>query len=116
MYSSHLTLPRGTSALAGVGIGLCLTLVHLVDIPVTNCSINPARSTGPALFVGGWALAQLWMFWVGPLLGAVLAGLAARVLEPEQLGRKGLGPPGSDEQAEGAFAHRPTATTHARSS
>ncbi len=114
------TSKRGTSELAGVGIGLCLTLIHLVNIPVTNCSVNPARSTGPAIFVGGWALAQLWMFWVAPLLGAVLAGLAARLLEPEQVGRKGLprvGPPGSEDASEegreGAFGHRP-ATSHAR--
>ncbi len=108
------TSKRGTSALAGVGIGLCLTLIHLVDIPVTNCSVNPARSTGPAIFVGGWALAQLWMFWVAPLLGAVLAGLAARLLEPEQVGHRGQPPPGSAEHDEGAFGHRPAAATHAR--
>ena len=56
-------------------IGLGLTLIHLIGIPVTNLSVNPARSTGPALFVGGWALQQLWLFWITPLLGAVLAGL-----------------------------------------
>jgi aquaporin Z len=60
---------------APLAIGLSLTLVHLVSIPVTNTSVNPARSTGPAIFVGGWALEQLWLFWVAPLLGAVLAGL-----------------------------------------
>jgi aquaporin Z len=60
---------------APLTIGLSLTLIHLVSIPVTNTSVNPARSTGPAIFVGGWALEQLWMFWVAPLLGAVLAGL-----------------------------------------
>jgi aquaporin Z len=59
---------------APLAIGLTLTLIHLVSIPVTNTSVNPARSTGPALIVGGWALAQLWMFWVAPILGAVLAG------------------------------------------
>jgi len=53
---------------------LCLTLVHLVSIPVTNTSVNPARSTGPALFVGGWAIAQLWLFWLAPIVGALLAG------------------------------------------
>jgi len=68
-------------ALAGVAIGLCLTLVHLIGIPITNLSVNPARSTGPALFVGGWALVQLWLFWVAPLIGAVLAGALARFLE-----------------------------------
>ncbi len=66
---------RAPAGLAPVAIGLCLTLIHLVSIPVTNTSVNPARSTGPALFVGGWALAQLWMFWVAPLIGAVAAGI-----------------------------------------
>jgi aquaporin Z len=60
---------------APLAIGLSLTLIHLISIPVTNTSVNPARSTGPAIFVGGWALEQLWMFWVAPVLGAVLAGL-----------------------------------------
>ena len=60
---------------APLAIGLSLTLVHLISIPVTNTSVNPARSTGPAIFVGGWALEQLWLFWVAPMLGAVLAGL-----------------------------------------
>jgi aquaporin Z len=60
---------------APIAIGLCLTLVHLVSIPVTNTSVNPARSTGPALFVGGWALRQLWLFWLAPAAGAVLAGI-----------------------------------------
>jgi aquaporin Z len=60
---------------APIAIGLCLTLIHLVSIPVTNTSVNPARSTGPALFVGGWALEQLWLFWVAPLVGAALAGV-----------------------------------------
>ncbi len=84
-----VTSTRGLKSFAGVAIGFCLTLVHLVDIPVTNCSVNPARSTGPALFVGGWAMAQLWMFWVAPILGAVIAGLAARALEPEQARAEG---------------------------
>jgi aquaporin Z len=61
--------PRGFAPLA---IGLALTLIHLVGIPVTNLSVNPARSTGPALIVGGWALAQLWMFWLAPLIGSAL--------------------------------------------
>ena len=60
---------------AGIPIGLCLTLIHLFLIPVTNASVNPARSTGPALFVGGWALAQLWVFWVVPLLGGAAGGI-----------------------------------------
>lgn len=63
------------SGFAPLAIGLALTLIHLVSIPVTNTSVNPARSTGPAAFVGGWALEQLWLFWVAPLLGAVAAGL-----------------------------------------
>ncbi len=61
-------------------IGLCLTLIHLVDIPVTNASVNPARSTGPALFVGGWALARLWLFWIGPIIGAIMGGIGYRFL------------------------------------
>lgn len=67
-------------ASAGMAIGLALTLIHLVVIPVTNTSVNPARSTGPALFVGGWAIRQLWLFWVAPIAGAVIAGLAHRFL------------------------------------
>jgi aquaporin Z len=69
---------RAPAGLAGLAIGLCLTLIHLVSIPVTNTSVNPARSTGPAVFVGGWALAQLWLFWVAPILGAVVAGALYR--------------------------------------
>jgi aquaporin Z len=67
---------RAPAGFAPVAIGLCLTLIHLISIPVTNTSVNPARSTGPAVIVGGWALAQLWVFWVAPLAGAVAAGLA----------------------------------------
>jgi aquaporin Z len=70
--STHGNAPKGFAPLA---IGLCLTLIHLISIPVTNTSVNPARSTGPALFVGGWALSQLWLFWVAPLIGAALAGV-----------------------------------------
>jgi aquaporin Z len=66
---------RAPKGFAPIAIGLCLTLIHLVAIPVTNTSVNPARSTGPALFVGGWALAQLWIFWLAPLLGAAIAGV-----------------------------------------
>ncbi|MDQ6826605.1 MAG: aquaporin Z [Candidatus Eremiobacteraeota bacterium] len=65
---------RAPAGFAGIAIGLALTLIHLISIPVTNTSVNPARSTGPALFVGGWALAQLWLFWVAPILGAIVAG------------------------------------------
>ena len=66
---------RAPQGFAPIAIGLGLTLIHLIGIPVTNLSVNPARSTGPALFVGGWALQQLWLFWVAPILGAVLAGI-----------------------------------------
>jgi len=72
---------RAPAGFAPIAIGLCLTLVHLVSIPVTNTSVNPARSTGPALFVGGWALAQLWLFWLAPLLGALLSGALFKALE-----------------------------------
>jgi aquaporin Z len=65
---------RAPAGFAPIAIGLGLTLVHLISIPVTNTSVNPARSTGPAVFVGGWALGQLWLFWVAPIIGAILAG------------------------------------------
>lgn len=65
---------RAPKGFAPIAIGLCLTLIHLISIPVTNTSVNPARSTGPAIFVGGWAVAQLWLFWVAPILGAILGG------------------------------------------
>lgn len=74
---------RAPAGLAPIAIGLALTLIHLISIPVTNTSVNPARSTGPALFVGGWAVAQLWMFWVAPLLGAVIGGVIYRWLGQE---------------------------------
>jgi aquaporin Z len=79
--ATHGKAPAG---FAPIAIGLCLTLIHLISIPVTQTSVNPARSTGPALFVGGWALQQLWLFWVAPLIGAALAGLAYRTLSPDQ--------------------------------
>ena len=80
--ATHKRAPVG---FAGVAIGLALTLIHLISIPVTNTSVNPARSTGPAIFVGGWALQQLWLFWIAPLVGAALAGLTYRgLLEAEQ--------------------------------
>jgi len=69
---------RAPQGFAPIAIGLALTLIHLISIPVTNTSVNPARSTGPALIVGGWALQQLWLFWVAPLLGAGLAGIVCR--------------------------------------
>ena len=66
--------------MAGLSIGLALTLIHLISIPVTNTSVNPARSTGPAIFVGGWAIRQLWLFWLAPIIGAAIAGFAYRML------------------------------------
>jgi aquaporin Z len=91
MGATHGKAPVGFAPLA---IGLCLTLVHLVGIPVTNLSVNPARSTGPALFVGGWAIAQLWLFWVAPLLGGVLGGVLYRWLsEQPSVQITGMAPP-----------------------
>ena len=78
--STHGSAPRG---FAPIAIGLCLTLIHLISIPVTNTSVNPARSTGPALFVGGWALTQLWLFWFAPLIGGALGGLLYRWMSEE---------------------------------
>ena len=66
---------RAPAGFAGIAIGLALTLIHLVGIPVTNTSVNPARSTGPAVFVGGWAIHQLWLFWLAPIIGGAIAGL-----------------------------------------
>ncbi len=74
---------RAPAGFAPIAIGLGLTLIHLIGIPVTNVSVNPARSTGPALMVGGWALQQLWMFWVAPILGAAIAGIAYPVVAGE---------------------------------
>lgn len=79
--STHGNAPRG---FAPIAIGLCLTLIHLISIPVTNTSVNPARSTGPAVFAGGWAIEQLWLFWVAPLIGAVIAGVVYRVIGGEE--------------------------------
>jgi aquaporin Z len=78
------TNKHAPQASAGVAIGLALTLIHLVSIPVTNTSVNPARSTGPAIFVGGWAIKQLWLFWLAPILGAALAGVAHRFVGEER--------------------------------
>jgi len=80
MGATHGNAPRGFAPLA---IGLCLTLIHLISIPVTNTSVNPARSTGPAIFVGGWALQQLWLFWLMPLVGGALGGFVYRWISPE---------------------------------
>lgn len=74
---------RAPKGFAPIAIGLGLTLIHLISIPVTNTSVNPARSTGPALIVGQWALAQLWLFWVAPLIGAAVAGLIYRWFDQE---------------------------------
>lgn len=78
--ATHKKAPAG---LAGLAIGLGLTLIHLISIPVTNTSVNPARSTSQALFVGDWALGQLWLFWVAPIVGAALAGLVYKWLSPD---------------------------------
>lgn len=77
--ATHPKVPKG---FAGLAIGLGLTLIHLVSIPVTNTSVNPARSTSQAIFVGGWALDQLWLFWVAPIAGAILAGLIYKYMSP----------------------------------
>jgi aquaporin Z len=83
MGSTHGKAPAGFAPLA---IGRALVMIHLVSIPVTNTSVNPARSTGPALFVGGWALTQLWMFWLAPLIGGVLGGVIYRWLSEQPTG------------------------------
>ncbi len=80
MGATHGRAPVG---FAPIAIGLGLTLIHLISIPVTNTSVNPARSTGPALFVGGWAIGQLWLFWVAPLIGGALGGALYRWISPE---------------------------------
>lgn len=81
--STHKKSPR---ELAGVAIGLGLTLIHLISIPITNTSVNPARSTSQALFVGGWALSQLWLFWLAPIVGAVLAGVFYKTfIDPSEI-------------------------------
>ncbi len=75
---------RAPVGLAPIAIGLCLTLIHLISIPVTNTSVNPARSTGVAVYVGGWATAQLWLFWVAPIIGALLGALAYRTIAAKE--------------------------------
>jgi aquaporin Z len=91
--TTHHRAPVG---FAGLAIGLSLTLIHLISIPITNTSVNPARSTGPAIFVGGWALQQLWLFWIAPAAGAVVAGFTYKALfegereEPPITGRVGV--------------------------
>ena len=78
--STYTKAPRG---FAGLAIGLCYTLIHLISIPVTNTSVNPARSTSQALFVGDWAIDQLWLFWFAPIVGAILAGILYKIISPE---------------------------------
>lgn len=78
--ATHSKAPKG---IAGIAIGLGLTLIHLISIPVTNTSVNPARSTSQALFAGDWAIGQLWLFWVAPIVGAILAGLIYKYISPE---------------------------------
>ena len=80
MGATHGRAPAG---FAPIAIGLGLTLIHLVSIPVTNTSVNPARSTGPALFVGGWAIGQLWLFWIAPILGGAAGGVLYHWLSEE---------------------------------
>ncbi len=75
---------RAPQGFAPIAIGLCLTLIHLISIPVTNTSVNPARSTGVALFVGDWAIAQLWLFWVAPIIGGMLGALIYRIIGSEK--------------------------------
>jgi aquaporin Z len=78
--ATHSKAPKG---FAGLAIGLGLTLIHLISIPVTNTSVNPARSTSQAIFAGGWALEQLWLFWLAPIVGALIAGLVYKYLSPQ---------------------------------
>ena len=91
--TTHQRAPVG---FAGLAIGLALTLIHLISIPITNTSVNPARSTGPAIFVGGWALQQLWLFWVAPAVGAVVAGITYKAVfdgeqpKPPVIGQNGV--------------------------
>jgi len=75
---------RAPQGLAPIAIGLCLTLIHLISIPVTNTSVNPARSTGVALFVGDWAIAQLWLFWVAPIVGGLIGAAVYRLIGSEE--------------------------------
>lgn len=89
MIILRVTSADAPAGFAPLAIGLTLTVIHLISIPVTNTSVNPARSTGPALLVGGWALQQLWLFWVAPIVGALIAGLAHSALfSPERIGER----------------------------
>jgi aquaporin Z len=78
--ATHSKAPKG---FAGIAIGLGLTLIHLISIPVTNTSVNPARSTSQALFAGDWAMGQLWLFWVAPIIGALIAGVVYKALSSD---------------------------------
>ncbi|MEM8954713.1 MAG: aquaporin Z [Verrucomicrobiota bacterium] len=80
---------RAPAGLAPIAIGLCLTLIHLISIPVTNTSVNPARSTGVAVFAGGWAISQLWLFWVAPIVGGVLGAMIYRFVSSGESGERG---------------------------
>jgi len=106
--ATDLAAPVG---FAGIPIGLVLTLIHLVSIPVTNTSVNPARSIGPALFVGGWAISQLWLFIIAPLVGAVLAAAAFKMIgKPETLRtREGEQAPPPDQEKRTSISDRPAA-------
>jgi len=79
--ATHSKAPKG---FAGIAIGLSLTLIHLISIPITNTSVNPARSTSQAIFVGDWAIDQLWLFWLAPIIGAIIAGLVYKFMSPEE--------------------------------
>lgn len=96
---------RAPKGFGPIAIGLGLTLIHLISIPVTNTSVNPARSTGPALFVGGQSLSQLWLFWVAPLIGAAIAGLAYRYVT----GSTGADDTAEEAQVQGSGSPRPAA-------
>jgi len=84
MIIQGATDKRAPQGFAPIAIGLGLTLIHLIGIPVTNLSVNPARSTGPAIFVGGWAMQQLWLFWVAPIVGAAIAGIVYPMVAGDQ--------------------------------
>ena len=101
---------RAPKGFAGLAIGLCLTLIHLVCIPITNTSVNPARSTGPAIFAGGWALRQLWMFWVAPLIGGALGGGIYRALFSGKLNADSSGYSAGEQQVPFGFAQGGLAT------
>lgn len=79
--ATHSKAPKG---FAGIAIGLALTLIHLISIPITNTSVNPARSTSQAIFAGDWAIDQLWLFWLAPIIGAIIAGLVYKFMSPEE--------------------------------